>query len=167
MLKPKKNKLYSNRKRRQSEYHFYNKDITALRKHIDILEVVQKYVPLKASKNNLNFHGVCPFCKPDTFSPRNLCISKKKQLFKCFRCGLGGHVFGFIMKYHNIPFDRAFMLLKKQYYPDLQATPIRRDTYRFGYDIQNIKTLETQLKFVKETMATQLSHCTGEDSLPF
>lgn len=72
----------------------------------DIVEIVQRYVPLK--KSGSNYFGLCPFHneKSPSFS-----VSPDKQIFHCFGCGEGGGVIQFVMKIENLPFLDAVRTL--------------------------------------------------------
>lgn len=68
----------------------------------DIVDVVNRYVPLK--KAGSNYVGLCPFHNEKTPS---FSVSQDKQFFHCFGCGEGGNVLSFIMKIENLPFPEA------------------------------------------------------------
>ncbi len=83
--------------------------IEAVRRAVDIVEVIQEVVPLK--KSGSNFFGRCPFHneKSPSFS-----VSPSKQLFHCFGCKAGGDVFKFIQLYHGWEFQQALEELAKR-----------------------------------------------------
>ncbi len=68
----------------------------------DIVSLISKYVPLE--KQGKDFKGVCPFHNEKTPS---FMVSPEKKIFKCFGCGASGNAVGFLMKYHNIPYQEA------------------------------------------------------------
>jgi len=68
----------------------------------DIVDVVNRYVPLKRAGSN--HVGLCPFHNEKTPS---FSVSQDKQFFHCFGCGEGGNVISFIMKVENLPFPEA------------------------------------------------------------
>ena len=61
---------------------------------LDIVDVVSRYISL--SKKGSDYIGICPF--HDDHSP-SLHVSKDKQIFKCFTCGVGGNAISFISNY--------------------------------------------------------------------
>lgn len=80
----------------------------------DIVEVVNKYVPLKRAGSN--FSGCCPFHNEKTPS---FIVSPTKQIFKCFGCGKGGNVFTFMQEIEKIDFRDAVKELAKMQNIDL------------------------------------------------
>lgn len=77
-------------------------DINAIRKRADLVEIIQRYLPV--IKKGKNFSAVCPF--HDDHDP-SLSIAPDKQIYKCFVCGAGGNVFTFIRDYEKISFTEA------------------------------------------------------------
>ncbi len=59
----------------------------------DILQVVQQYVTLKRAGSN--HKGLCPFHSEKTPSFN---VNPSKGIYKCFGCGAGGNVLGFLME---------------------------------------------------------------------
>ncbi len=97
--------------------------INDIRKKIDIVDVISKYVPLVS--RGKNFFGVCPF--HDDHSP-SMSVSKDKQIYKCFSCGATGNVFNFVMDYENVSFPESLKILS-------EITGLSID----GIDIKNTK----------------------------
>lgn len=69
---------------------------------IDIVDVISRYINL--SKKGSNYVGLCPF--HDDHSP-SMHVSKDKQIFKCFTCGVGGNAINFIANYEHISYKEA------------------------------------------------------------
>lgn len=76
--------------------------IQEIRSKADIVEVIQRYLPL--TKKGKNYAAVCPF--HDDHDP-SMSISVDKQIYKCFVCGAGGNVFNFVKEYEKISFSEA------------------------------------------------------------
>lgn len=76
---------------------------------VDIVEIINEYVPLK--REGKNFKGLCPFHHEKTPS---FVVSTEKQIFHCFGCGEGGNVFGFIMKIERLTFPEAVKKLAQK-----------------------------------------------------
>ena len=68
----------------------------------NIVDVVSSYVRLK--KAGANYLGLCPFHNEKTPS---FTVSPEQQLYKCFGCGAGGNVIGFVMQIENLEFIDA------------------------------------------------------------
>lgn len=77
--------------------------------NVNIVEVLNEYIPLKRSGQN--FKACCPFHNEKTPS---FVVSPQKQIFHCFGCGEGGNTLGFLMKYENLTFPEAIEMLAKR-----------------------------------------------------
>jgi DNA primase len=69
---------------------------------IDIVDVVERYVPLR--KAGINFSACCPFHSEKTPS---FTVSPTKQFYHCFGCGAHGSAIGFLMQHAGIGFVDA------------------------------------------------------------
>lgn len=69
---------------------------------IDIVDVVERYVPLK--KAGANYSACCPFHSEKTPS---FTVSPSKQFYHCFGCGAHGSAVGFLMQHAGIGFVEA------------------------------------------------------------
>ncbi|MGN0396096.1 MAG: DNA primase [Coprococcus sp.] len=68
----------------------------------DIVDVINSYTSLKRKGNN--YEACCPFHHEKTPSFK---VSREKQMYHCFGCGVGGNVFTFVMEYENLSFPEA------------------------------------------------------------
>jgi DNA primase len=68
----------------------------------DIVDVIGSYLQLRRA--GANWKGLCPFHHEKTPSFH---VNPARQTFKCFGCGAGGTVFGFIMDYEKVDFPAA------------------------------------------------------------
>ena len=73
-----------------------------IRARADILEIVGEYVQLRRSGKS--YRGPCPLHGGD--GP-NFSVDPQRQMFKCFVCGEGGDVYGFLMKHLGFDFPEA------------------------------------------------------------
>jgi DNA primase len=69
---------------------------------VDIVDVVDEYVPLK--KGGKDHKACCPFHNEKTAS---FTVSADKQFYHCFGCGAHGTVIGFLMEYAHMDFVEA------------------------------------------------------------
>ncbi|MFT3931855.1 MAG: DNA primase [Spongiibacteraceae bacterium] len=76
--------------------------IDDLLERVDIVEVIDRRVPLK--KSGRNYSARCPFHDEKTPS---FSVSPDKQFFYCFGCGAGGNAIGFVMDFDRVDFPQA------------------------------------------------------------
>lgn len=76
--------------------------IDDLIRRVDIVDVVEGYVPLR--KAGHNFTGLCPFHTEKTPS---FTVSPEKQFYHCFGCGAHGTAIGFLMELEGMTFPEA------------------------------------------------------------
>lgn len=76
--------------------------ITDILSRIDIVELIDTYVPLK--KTGTSYVACCPFHQEK--SPSFNVISKK-QFYHCFGCGVSGNAISFLMSYLHLGFVEA------------------------------------------------------------
>ena len=69
---------------------------------VDIVDVIERHVPLK--KAGANFTACCPFHSEKTPS---FSVSPSKQFYHCFGCGVHGSAIGFLMQYSGLGFVDA------------------------------------------------------------
>ncbi len=80
--------------------------IAELRDRLNIIDVIGRRVQL--SRVGANYRCKCPFHDEKTAS---FTVSEARQMFKCFGCGVGGDVFSFVMKFHEVGFGQAIKIL--------------------------------------------------------
>lgn len=80
--------------------------VDQLLSRVDIVDVVDRYVPLK--KGGQNYLACCPFHKEKSPS---FTVSPSKQFYHCFGCGAHGSAIGFVMEYQGLGFVDAVKLL--------------------------------------------------------
>ena len=79
-----------------------------VRNAVDIVDLVGRFVNLR--KAGVNWKGLCPFHGEKTPS---FMVNPKKGIFHCFGCGVGGDVFGFLMRQDRLSFPEAGRSLAK------------------------------------------------------
>ena len=114
-----------------------NNVINEVRKSVDIVDVISRYVPLVS--RGKNYFGVCPF--HDDHSP-SMCVSKEKQIYTCFSCGASGNVFNFIEDYENVSFPEALKILADMAGVSVSGISVSksRDVNKSLYDIYDVSS---------------------------
>ena len=82
--------------------------IQDLLNRLDIVDVIERYVPLK--KAGANFVACCPFHNEKSPS---FTVSQTKQFYHCFGCGAHGTAIGFVMEHTGMGFVEAVEDLAK------------------------------------------------------
>jgi len=132
--------------------------VDQIKQKLDVVDVVGEY--LKLMKAGRNFKARCPFHGEKDAS---FIVSPERQIWHCFGCGLGGDIFGFVMKMEGLEFTdalrllarRAGVILKKQD-PQIQSQKNRLhevcELATKFFETQLIKTPagEKALKYLKE-----------------
>ncbi len=76
--------------------------IQDLLNRIDIVDVIERYLPLK--KAGANYVACCPF---HTEKSPSFTVSQSKQFYHCFGCGAHGTAIGFVMEHTGVGFVEA------------------------------------------------------------
>src|SRR5213594_2244668 len=79
-----------------------------IRAGVDIVDFIGRFVNLR--KAGANWKGLCPFHGEKTPS---FMVNPTKGIFHCFGCGVGGDVFGFLMRQDRLSFPEAVRALAK------------------------------------------------------
>ncbi len=88
---------------------FEESTLEQIRERIDIVDLIQSYVPLKKSGTGMT--GLCPFHKEKTPSFH---VHPLKQIYHCFGCHQGGNIFTFLMNVEGLRFPEAVERLAKK-----------------------------------------------------
>jgi DNA primase len=80
-----------------------------IRAGVDVVDLVGRFVNLR--KAGQNYKGLCPFHGEKTPS---FMVNPRKGIFHCFGCGVGGDVFGFLMRQDRLSFPEAVRTLARQ-----------------------------------------------------
>lgn len=111
----------------------------------DIYDIVSQSVTLK--KAGSSYIGLCPFHNEKTPS---FSVSPRRGIFKCFGCGEGGDVIGFVMKSENISFVEAVTKLAS----------------RAGIQLPEAKNFDSH-KAAKRKEKAELLHAINRDAAEF
>ncbi|MDP2759588.1 MAG: DNA primase [Sideroxyarcus sp.] len=82
--------------------------IQDLLNRLDIVDVIERYVPLK--KAGANYVACCPFHNEKSPS---FTVSQSKQFYHCFGCGAHGTAIGFVMEHAGMGFVEAMEELSR------------------------------------------------------
>jgi DNA primase len=92
--------------------------VDEVKDRLDVVEVIQSYVPLK--KAGRNYKGLCPFHGEKTPS---FVVFPDTGTWHCFgACATGGDVFTFLMKQENLTFGEALKVLAQRAGVELQPS---------------------------------------------
>ena len=83
--------------------------IESILEQTNIVDVIGSYIPLK--RTGSNFKARCPFHDEKTAS---FVVSEKKQIYKCFGCGIAGNAITFIRDYEKISYIEAVKKLAEK-----------------------------------------------------
>ena len=84
--------------------------IDDLPNQIDIVDLVNKRVPLK--KSGSDYRAPCPFHGGKN---RNFSVNAHKQFYHCFKCGESGGAISFIQKFDNLDFVEAIETIASEF----------------------------------------------------
>ncbi len=94
--------------------YYADEVIEEVRSRNDIVDVIGSYVNLKRKGNS--YSACCPFHHEKTPSFH---VSREKQMYHCFGCGVGGNVYTFLMEHENFTFPEALETLAERVGYDL------------------------------------------------
>tara|TARA_B100001059_G_scaffold137585_1_gene137825 strand:+ start:456 stop:2327 length:1872 start_codon:yes stop_codon:yes gene_type:complete len=108
----------------------------------DILEVVDKRVPLK--KSGKNYQACCPFHNEKTPS---FSVQPERQFYYCFGCGAGGNAIGFVMNFDHVDFPQAVETLARDAGVEVPREESKAETRRQSEHAKLLDVLEQASKF--------------------
>ena len=122
--------------------------IQELLARIDIVDVIDRYVPLK--KTGANFSACCPFHNEKSPS---FTVSPAKQFYHCFGCGAHGSAIGFLMQHAGIGFVDAVEELAQSIGLAVPQDPRRAEERQRRSESQPLTALMAQAaKFYREQL---------------
>ena len=136
--------------------------IQDLLNRVDIVDVVERYVPLK--KAGQNYMACCPFHKEKSPS---FTVSQAKQFYHCFGCGVHGSALTFVMEHQALSFPEAVRQLAesvgmsvpvsdKPMTPEQKKAPGIYDVLKTAFDFYRaqLKTAPAAIDYFKRRGVT-------------
>ena len=108
----------------------------------DIVEVIDKRVPLKKRGNN--YTACCPFHQEKTPS---FSVNQDRQFYYCFGCGAGGNAIGFVMNFEQSEFPQALETLARDAGLEVPREESKAQKQKSSENAEIIKVLELASKF--------------------
>ena len=108
----------------------------------DIVEVIDKRVPLKKRGNN--YTACCPFHQEKTPS---FSVNQDRQFYYCFGCGAGGNAIGFVMNFEQSEFPLALETLARDAGLEVPREESKAQQQKSSENAEIIKVLELASKF--------------------
>src|SRR6266567_1606873 len=124
-----------------------NDFIQTLLARVDIVEVVDRSVPLK--KAGANYVACCPFHSEKTPS---FTVSPSKQFYHCFGCGAHGTAIGFLIEYGGKSFPDAVEELARDAGLEVPRTAAAADDARRGQTQDLAGVLLQAAKFYRSAL---------------
>ena len=121
-----------------------NEKIEEILSNIDIVEVIEEYVPLKQVGSN--FRALCPFHNEKTPS---FYVSREKGIYHCFGCNRSGNAIKFLMEYNNITFLEAVSILAEK-----AGVKIDNGEKTFGSESNYKKIIEDALSYYESLLTS-------------
>ena len=114
---------------------------------LDIVDVVERYVPLK--KAGANFVACCPFHNEKSPS---FTVSQSKQFYHCFGCGAHGTAIGFVMEHVGLGYVDAIEELARSAGLEVpHERPAAGDSYqKIAPDLYEV--MQTATRYYREQL---------------
>jgi DNA primase len=121
--------------------------IQDLHNRLDIVDVIERYVPLK--KAGANYVACCPFHNEKSPS---FTVSQSKQFYHCFGCGAHGTAIGFAMEHAGLSFVDAVEELARSIGVTVPREASTQVQYKVAPDLY--ETMQSATRYYRE----QLKH---------
>ncbi len=130
--------------------------VEQLKASVDIVKVVQEYVPRLRRSSASRFVGLCPFHNEKTPS---FSVHAGHQFYKCFGCGAGGDVLKFVMEIERITFYEALRLLA-----DRHGIPMPKRSEYSDPDTKLRAALYQMHELAEQSFRSQLASVVGAEA---
>lgn len=114
-------------------------DVQKVKAKIDVVELIESYIPLK--KAGRNFKSQCPFHSEKSAS---FVVSPERQIWHCFGCQKGGDIFTFVEEYEKTTFPDALKFLAQKAGIKLTVSELRSEQDRKRDLYYTLNTLAAQ-----------------------
>ena len=114
---------------------------------VDVVELIERYVPLK--KGGANHIACCPFHSEKTPS---FTVSPTKQFYHCFGCGAHGNAISFLMEYQGMGYIEAIKDLAESVGMKVPETERGGAVKRVGPDL--LEVMERASRYYREQLKT-------------
>ena len=118
-----------------------------VRSRTDIVALIGESLTLRPERGGRLFKGLCPF--HDDHNP-SFQVNPERQTYRCWVCNEGGDCFSFVMKYENIGFREALVMLARR-------AGVEVPTAQRSFDGEKVE--KTPLYDVLGWAANEFHHC--------
>ncbi|MDD2701216.1 MAG: DNA primase [Sideroxydans sp.] len=119
--------------------------IQDLLNRLDIVDVIDRYVPLK--KAGANYVACCPFHNEKSPS---FTVSQSKQFYHCFGCGAHGTAIGFVMEHMGMGYVEAIEDLAKGIGLEVPREASNTPQHKVAPDLYEL--MQTASRFYREQL---------------
>lgn len=130
--------------------YFSPQELDKLRAKADIVDVISHY--LQVQKKGRSYRAVCPF-HDDHDPPMN--INPQRQIYKCFVCGAGGNVFGFVQNYEKVSFAESVEKVADLVGFTLSQRPAREAAPADPHKTAMYRTLKETIQFTMYELGSE------------
>jgi DNA primase len=128
-----------------------------LRDRLSIVDVVERHVPVV--RKGKSYWCCCPFHTEKTASMK---LDEERQCYHCFGCGDHGDIISFTMKYNNVEFWEALVILA-----DLAGIDLPSETKKTEKQKEKERKYSELLRIAEEEYHRRLFSRAGDDAMTY
>jgi DNA primase len=130
-----------------------------VRNQADIYRIVSDYVTLK--KRGVNYIACCPFHSEKTPSFN---VHPGKGIYKCFGCGAGGDVFGFVMQIEGCSYPESIRIVAQKHGIPIPVAEEGEDYKKLTRDRETVLRLnEWAAEFFEQQLSDEVEGAHARD----
>lgn len=130
-----------------------------IRNQADIYRIVSDYVTLK--KRGVNYIACCPFHSEKTPSFN---VHPGKGIYKCFGCGAGGDVFGFVMQIEGCSYPESVRIVAQKHGIPIPVAEEGEDYKKLTRDRETVLRLnEWAAEFFEQQLSDEVEGAHARD----